>query len=498
MATKSKDLGFADTDSPFNLAVHVLQAGLTCPNKPALEILGGAVWTHDEIRQKILSAANGLLQLGLKPSDKVMIRLGNRVEFPIAYLACIWAGIVPVPTSAQLTEAEISRIAEDLQPDLILFEDGVACPKNHVNMLPLEVFQSFDVADEVAPDMGDPERLAYVIYTSGTSGKAKGVCHAHRAIWARKMMIEDWCDFNSSDRILHAGSFNWSYTMGTGLIDPWTLGATALIPSAEMAVEDLADHLNTSQPTVFAAVPGVYRRLLKLPTLEVSAHFRHGLSAGEALPDAIRSAWRNRTNTDIHEALGMSECSTFVSGSPNEPAPVGCAGRAQRGRRIAVLDEAGRILGPDKPGTLAVHRSDFGFMKGYLGQPLHTDEWFKTGDTVSVDAEGWLTYLGRNDDIITAGGFRISPLEIEDCFATIEGIEDCAATSVEIKAGTSVVALFYSSATGINEQVMRDHAQSLLAQYKQPRLYIRRDTLPKGANGKLNRRALRTTFEANR
>ena len=83
-------------------------------------------------------------------------------------------------------------------------------------------------------DMGDPDRLAYIIYTSGTSGVPRGVCHAHRAIWARQMMMQGWYGLRPEDRLLHAGAFNWTYTLGTGLMDPWTMGATALIPEAEI------------------------------------------------------------------------------------------------------------------------------------------------------------------------------------------------------------------------------------------------------------------------
>jgi acyl-coenzyme A synthetase/AMP-(fatty) acid ligase len=153
--------------------------------------------------------------------------------------------------------------------------------------------------------MGDPERLAYVVYTSGTSGKPRAVAHAHRAIWARQMMFEGWYGLRQDDRLLHAGAFNWTYTMGTGLMDPWTIGATALIPAAGTASETLPTLLAANKATIFAAAPGVYRQLLKgtlhleLPSL------RHGLSAGEKLPASTLSAWTNATDTPIFEAYGM-------------------------------------------------------------------------------------------------------------------------------------------------------------------------------------------------
>ena len=85
--------------------------------------------------------------------------------------------------------------------------------------------------------MGDPDRLGYIIYTSGTSGRPSAVMHAHRAIWARQMMVRGWYDLKPEDRVMHAGAFNWTYTLGTGLMDPWTAGATALIPAAGRSEE---------------------------------------------------------------------------------------------------------------------------------------------------------------------------------------------------------------------------------------------------------------------
>jgi len=178
--------------------------------------------------------------------------------------------------------------------------------------------------------MGEPDRPAYIIYTSGTSGHPRAVVHAHRTVWARRMMWEGWYGLLEQDRVLHAGAFNWTYTLGAGLLDPWARGATALIPGHGVASEVLGLLLKQHDATIFAAAPGLYGRLLRteLPRLE---RLRHGLSAGEKLPEATRSAWEKATGTPIHEAFGMSECSTFISGSPSGPVPRGTLGHPQRG-----------------------------------------------------------------------------------------------------------------------------------------------------------------------
>lgn len=472
------------------MAAYVLGAADRLTDKPALEVLGGETWSFGQLQRRVARCAGGLMGQGLQPGDRVMFRLGNSPSFPVAYLACIWAGLIPVPVSSQLTEAEITEVARQTAPRAILHDPGVSLPQP----CSCPVLTALPDAAPVPAVMGDANRLAYIVFTSGTSGKPRGVCHAHRAIWARRMMWDGWYGLREDDRMLHAGAFNWTYTLGTGLMDPWSIGATALIPAKGTDVAHLGVLCADAKASIFAAAPGVYRQLLKseLPPLP---HLRHGLSAGEALPEGVRAAWQQATGCAVHEALGMSECSTFISGSPAQPAPIGTCGRPQPRRRVAVLQD-GAPAPYDQPGLLAISRDDPGLMLGYLGDPPLEGAWFTTGDTVSMSREGWMRYHGRADDMMNAGGFRVSPLEVEGAFASVSGVLECAAASVEIKRDTQVIALFYTAATPLSEEALRAHAQGLLARYKQPRLYIHREALPKGGNGKLNRRSLRDSFKA--
>ena len=228
-------------------------------------------------------ALPGSVGAGCSPGDRVLLRLGNTAAFPFAYLGAIWAGLIPVPTSSGLTEEEITAISAQLRPGLILAGDGIALPQGSDARV-LEEADVMGLADHppVAPVLGDPERPAYIIFTSGTSGQPRGVVHAHRAIWARRMMWDGWYGLTTQDRLMHAGAFNWTYTLGAGLMDPWTMGATALIPAPGLSSTQLPLLAERHQATIFAAAPGVYRQMLraKLPMPKL----RHGLSAGEALP----------------------------------------------------------------------------------------------------------------------------------------------------------------------------------------------------------------------
>ncbi|EEX13647.1 AMP-dependent synthetase and ligase [Citreicella sp. SE45] len=488
----------APCPSPLNLAAHVLAAGQATPDKIALAIVkptGAERWSYARLTAAVLGTATGLLEAGLTPGDVLLMRLGNTVDFPIAYLGAIAAGIVPVPTSSQLTAREVAPMITHLRPAAILRGDGIACPETDVQVFGREVFEGWHGLPPASWHMGDPERLAYIIYTSGTSGVPRAVGHAHRAIWARQMMMQGWYGLGASDRLLHAGAFNWTYTLGTGLMDPWTMGATALIPAAGTDPAQLALLLKRNDVTIFAASPGVYRQFLKYP-VPPFPKLRHGLAAGEKLAEPIRTAWHEATGTAIYEAFGMSECSTFISSSPTHPGTSGALGRPQTGRRVAILNEDGAPVPCGEPGTIAVHRSDPGLMLGYVGTPEETAErfagdWFLTGDQGAMAEDGEIRYLGRGDDMMNAGGYRVSPIEVESALADLPGITEVGVTDVAVKEGVNVIAAFYVAAEPLDETLLQARAAERLARYKQPRAYVRVDALPRNANGKLVRKALK-------
>ncbi len=486
--------------TPFNMAAYVL-AGDGAPDGriafevPATRTGPGSTISYGTLRTHVRGIATGLLSHGLRPGDRLLFRLGNRLEFPLAYLAALYVGVIPVPTSAQLTEVEVAALCDICQPHAILTDGATALPQGRaLPLITTDRLRDMHALPPAQPVMGDPNRLAYIIFTSGTSGSPKGVCHAHRAIWARRMMHHGWYGLTENDRMLHAGAFNWTYTLGTGLMDPWSVGATALVTPEGTPVSELPEIIAHNNISIFAAAPGVYRQMLRHPFPPRMPALRHGLSAGEQLPATIRAAWEQTTGTAIHEALGMSECSTFISGSPLRPAPEGSSGMPQPGRRVAVLDgDAPAAF--DTPGELAVAGSDPGLMLGYLGaQPL-TQSWFRTGDMAQMAPDGAITYLGRADDIMNAGGYRVSPLDVEAAMMQAPGLTACAAVEVQATTDTSLIALYHTG--DADEQSLRRHAEEKLARYKQPRLYIYAATLPYGPNGKLNRRALRDSYEAN-
>lgn len=490
----------APCPAPFNLARHVLAAAGERPDHIALQVVrpdGAERWSHARLAAAVQGVAMGLAEEGLRPGDRVLLRLGNGVAFPLAFLGAIAGGFVPVPTAAGLTAAEVARLCAQVRPALIVAGAGAALPEAPpcpvLDEAELRGFEGRPAHDWA---MGDADRLAYIVFTSGTSGSPRAVAHAHRAVWARHMMRVGWHAIGPEDRVMHAGALNWTYTLGVGLFDPWAVGATALIPAEGVAVEQLPLLARRFDATVFAAVPGVFRRILAQGNNLALPRLRHGLSAGEKLPPTLRARWRTATGTDLHEAMGLSECSTFLSSSPARPAPDGATGYPQPGRRVAVLGPDGTPVPRGEPGLLAVHRSDPGLFLGTCDGETITpvsDDWFQTGDMVVMAEDGAITSLGRADDMLTAGGFRISPAEIEAAMAACPGVTATAAVELPVKADTTVIALFYAGEAA--ETTLAAHATSHLARYKQPRLYLRLPAIPVTANGKVNRRKLREEWK---
>ena len=500
MLSVSKSDPFPPCPAPFNLAEYVLRAGTETPDKLALAVVsptGAQRWSFEKLTNAVRGVATGLKAKGLPGGGRILLRLGNTVDFPITFLGAITAGFVPVPTSAQLTEDEVTKLSNQLDPALIVASAGVELPRSDAPVLTTDELETMFTLPPSDFQMGDPDRSAYIVFTSGSSGIPRGVVHAHRAIWARRMMWQDWYDLQPSDRMLHAGAFNWTYTLGTGLLDPWSRGATALIPATGVSAEALPLLLKRFDATIFAAAPGVYRQLLKTGDRLNLPKLRHGLSAGEKLPQTTADAWFKATGTHAYEALGMSECSTYISASPSRPAQPPATGYPQHGRRIAVIDEAGAPVPTGEPGQLAIHVSDPGLMTGYLDEQndRYLGEWFLTGDSVCMGPDQAITYLGRSDDLMNAGGFRVSPIEVEQALAQFPGISEVAVTEVRVKADASIIAAFYTGETQ-DQSALAEFSASRLARYKQPRLFVHLPALPKGGNGNINRRKLRQVYEA--
>jgi acyl-coenzyme A synthetase/AMP-(fatty) acid ligase len=497
---------------PFNMAEYAIgRQARVSPDKAALLVYDMQnprdpleTWTFSEINRAVLNIAYGLTALGLRPGDRVGIRLGNSSHSALMYFGAMAGGFVALPLSDQLTASELATLLDDSEaaaiatseavPYGILRKDIIAIPPTDVSAMIAN-----GTPQDYAPTSADDP--AFLIYTSGTTARPKGVLHAHRSAYGRSPMYQGWYGIRADDRMLHAGAFNWTFTLGVGLTDPWANGATAIVCVGDKAPELWPGVIAQTGATLFAAVPGVYRQILKYaaPDRAALGKLRHGLMAGETPPPRLIEEWTAATGLPLYEALGMSEISTYISTGPSVPYKRGTVGKPQPGRRIAILPVGGgdEPLPSNSEGLIAVHRSDPALMLGYWKRPEEEADvmrgaWFVGGDLGTIDDDGYVAHRGRANELMNAGGYRVSPLEVEAAIALCPAVAEVACSEVRIRNDVSIVAAFVVLADDAKADpaAIKTFAAERLAAYKVPREIVFVDRIPRTANGKVQRKAL--------
>jgi acyl-coenzyme A synthetase/AMP-(fatty) acid ligase len=495
----------------FNMAAYCLaEAAHVCPTKPALIVISDAaaqtpaeVWSYADLEDAVLRCAAALKASGLEPGDRVLIRLENTSAYAILFFAAIAAGLVALPASSQLTAAETMFLLTDSGAAAIAAADDLALevPAGVRVLSAADVARMMRHGERAAYAPTAPNDPAFVIYTSGTTAEPKGVLHAQRSALGRRPMYQGWYGLRAQDRVLHAGAFNWTFTLGTGLTDPWANGATAIIYTGEKDPTLWPRLIASTEATLFAGVPGVYRQILKYanPTRAGMPSLRHGLVAGETPPPALFEEWQERTGTELYEALGMSEISTYISSAPSVPRKPGAIGKPQPGRRVAILPIAGgeEPLPAGSEGLIAVDRSDPGLMLGYWRRPdeeatVLRGQWFIGGDLGVMDDDGYVTHMGRSNNIMKALGYRVSPLEVEAVLAQHASVAEVACAEIHVRADVSVIGAFIvaHAERRPSEAEIAAFAAERLAAYKCPREIRFVEALPRTANGKIKRSEL--------
>jgi acyl-coenzyme A synthetase/AMP-(fatty) acid ligase len=502
----------------FNIAAYCLaEAARRTPSKAALIVIADAaakspaeIWTYGDLEDAVLRCAAALRASGLAPGDRILIRLENTSAYAILFFGAIAAGLVALPASSQLTAAETMFLITDSGAAAIAAADDLALdvPAGVRRFAPQEVARMMRHGERATYAAIAADNPAFLIYTSGTTANPKGVLHAQRSALGRRPMYGGWYDLRPDDRVLHAGAFNWTFTLGTGLTDPWANGATAIIYTGERDPALWPRLIASTEATLFAAVPGVYRQILKYanPTRSGLPSFRHGLVAGETPPPSLFDEWAARTGTELYEALGMSEISTYISSAPSVPRKPGAIGKPQPGRRVAILPAEGgeEALPAGSEGLIAVDRSDPGLMLGYWHRPSEEaavlrGQWFIGGDLGVMDADGYVTHTGRNNDIMKALGYRVSPLEVEAVLARHASVAEVACAEIQVRGDVSVIGAFIvpHGERQPSAPEIAAFAAERLAAYKCPREIRFVEALPRTANGKIKRSELARLY-ANR
>ncbi len=499
------------------------------------DIRGTSEITFTELAHKTDQFAQLLRNLKVQVGDRVLIRLPNSLDYPIAFLGAMKMGAIAVPTSTLLTAEEVAYLAKD-SGACVLVSDQTAWQNmedkivenmsdtpnlSHVLLsqtpfVPahgcLNVMSLSSKLDEI--DVFQPayqtkaDDPAYLVYTSGTTGYPKGVLHAHRALLGRQPAAQYWFNYNESenatDRIMHSGKFNWTYVLGSGLMDPLYLGKTVIVHEGKNDAQVWLDLIQKHQATIFIGVPTIYRQILQKTTATQAEipSLRHYMSAGEHLSDEVLSQWKTRFGVDIYEAVGMSEFSYYLSQSQYRPIRPGSAGFPQPGHNIKLLSpETLQEVPVGEEGMICVPDTDPGLFLSYWNLPDETekykhDNYFFTGDYAKYDADGYIWFLGRKDDIIKSFGYRVSPYEIERVYKGHPDVADCAAVAEELEKDKVLVVLYVilkPIATTTADDLVAFGKQHLAA-YKAPKTVYLAHDFPRTKNGKILRKEISPTI----
>lgn len=493
--------------------------------------LGNSEITYQELNRRSNQFGQLLVNLGITIQDRVLIRLPNSLDYPISFLGAMKSGAISVPTSTLLAPEELVYIIKDsgaralvidkkawkfIQPELqksdcknlrFILLSGKGEFQSQEQFILLDIHEELNKITAINPFYKTKaEDPAYLVYTSGTTGYPKGVLHAHRALIGRGPASQYWFDFHSSgdDRILHSGKFNWTYVLGSGLMDPLYLGKTVIVYEGKNDANTWIQLIKKHQATIFIGVPTIYRQLIQKTTATKKdvPSLRYCMSAGEHLSDEVFRFWNERFELNIYEAVGMSEFSYYLSQNKYAPIKPGSAGFPQPGHAIQLIDiETLEPVPPGEEGMICVPSNDPGLFLRYWNLEEETkkyvhDDWFFTGDYARYDTEGYIWFLGRKDDIIKSFGYRVSPYEIERVYKSHPDIADCAAIGEEIEKDKILVTAYIipHANVSIDPNDLISFGKKHLAAYKAPKTIYLTKEFPRTKNGKILRKDINNSI----
>jgi len=510
----------------YNIGVDACDKWAEGPDRTALihKRADGGVRRYGFRELKRLSnrLANVLAARGIGRGDRVAVLLPQAPETAVAHIAAYKLGAIAVPLFSLFgPEALEYRLSDSGAKALITDRGGLEKVVPLRDRLPgLAVLLSVDggpaldfhaelerASDAFAPCDTAAEDPALIIYTSGTTGPPKGALHAHRVLLGHLPGVEMPQDLFPRPGDLFWTPADWAWI--GGLLD-------VLLPSLHHGVPVLAYRFPKFDPEEAFALLAAFgvRNAFMPPTAlkmmrgvaDPRARWAYDLrsigSGGETLGEELLAWGRETFGLTVNEFYGQTECNLIVSNSAGlMPVVSGAMGRAVPGHEVAVLDAEGRRVAPGAPGTVAVRRPDPVMFLEYWNNPEATaakfaGDWLMTGDMAHQDDEGYFWFKGREDDVISSGGYRIGPGEIEDCLIRHPAVALAAAVGVpDPLRGERVKAFLvlkpgHAAGDALAAEI-QDFVKTRLAAYEYPREVAFVDSLPMTATGKIIRRRLR-------
>lgn len=499
----------------YNAAHDLLQRNAARSDKVAfIDAASGAQLTYGQLAEQSHRFADALRQRGFAPETRVMLAMLDTLEWPVVFLGCILAGVVPVAANTLLTTRDFDFMLRDSRaqalfvskPLLPTFEPLVGKIATLKHMFIAGDDGAHSVAKLVASGSDRAEvagtcsdDACFWLYSSGSTGTPKGTVHLHsHLVQTAELYGRAVLGIRESDVVFSAAKLFFAYGLGNALTFPMSVGATAVLLPSRPTPADVFAVLKKHQPTIFYGVPTLYAALLADPARPQRSELRLRVctSAGEALPADIGKRWTEHFGCEILDGIGSTEMlHIFLSNRPGQ-VRYGTTGVPVPGYELRIVGDDGRECGPGEIGELQINGPSAALM--YWNSRSKTKatfagEWTRSGDKYTRDADGYYTYGGRSDDMLKVGGIYVSPFEVEACLMTHAAILEAAVIGVAdsdglVKPKAYVVLKAGQQASPADLQA---HVKSKLAPYKYPRWIEFVGELPKTATGKIQRFKLR-------
>lgn len=478
------------------------------PSAPFLEAVDGQMWTYADLDQITSDYSKRLRTAGLNKGTRLVSLVDRSPWNVFLYLACIRVGIIYIPLNPKLTSAELAPILADVEPTLVVCAPAaleIARILLKVFLTPVLTLDADGSGSFTELAMGDiaadadvkPEAAAAIIFTSGTTGRPKGAVMPHEHFAMKAKALAQALDYQRTDRLLHTMPLYHAHGLFMTMHCVLSVGASILLlPHFDAA--EVVDRLPSV--TVFSGVPTMYKRMLAVPFLmEKSRNVRLFVSASAPLPMDVFLEFEEQSGHRIIECWGMSETMTNTASPLSGERRPGSAGKQLPGIEIRAVDQAGNTLGPGQPGLLEV-RSSTRF-KGYWRRPeaeqaRFRDGYFVTGDIGFLDADGYLTIVGRDSDVIISGGYNVYPREVELALEQLEGVSKAAVFGLpHPDYGEAVTAAVEPDrGCSVDQTDLLARLKLRLASYKVPKALFVVEGLPLTELGKIQRRTLADRF----
>src|SRR3954447_19505491 len=469
--------------------------------------------TYAEMADRSRKVAGWLTDAGLQPGDRVLIVLGNQVELWETMLGCIRAGAVMIPATTLLTDADLAdRITRGNVRAVVTTSSnagryaGIAdhCIRVAIGD-PVEGWLEYaDAAGYDGPVHGvdtaaDDSLLLY--FTSGTTSQPKLVEHTQVSYPVGHLSTMYWIGLQPGDVHLNVSSPGWAKHSWSNVFAPWNAGATVFLYNySRFDAEKMLEVLQTYGVTTFCAPPTVWRMLIQADLSAVQVQVRECISAGEPLNPAVIEQVRNAWGITIRDGYGQTETTAQIGNPPGQPVKLGSMGRPLPGYRIALIDPATDEIGDDGEICIELAPPPVPLMRGYRDADALSAEamrggFYHTGDVASRDQDGYITYVGRSDDVFKASDYRISPFELESVLIKHPAVAEAAVVPSPDPVRLAVPKAYVVLAAG--QEPSRELAADILAfcgdhlaAYQRIRR-IEFAELPKTISGKIRRVELR-------